>query len=99
MTPTATTVSALAALQWLHALSFGATHLAAIQFIQREVPNRCSATAQSLTAAVSTGLFMAPATMLAGELFASSGGAAFYAMTGVAAAGGVCGIALARMRS
>ena len=95
VTAQSTELAVLISVQWLHALSFGATHLAAMQFIARAVPNEMSATAQSLQAAVAVGAAMALSTMLAGWLFAADRGSAFTAMVGLAVAGGIASVALA----
>ncbi|MBK8974867.1 MAG: 3-phenylpropionate MFS transporter [Planctomycetes bacterium] len=79
----------LAATNWLHALSFGATHLAAIGHLQRHVPPAFSATAQSLLSALSTGVAMALSTALSGVLFARFGGGVFWAMAAIASCGAV----------
>lgn len=71
-------------LQCLHGFSFGATHLAAMNFILRAAPSRVSATAQSLYAA----FFVSS---LSGFMIASSGfvysqlaGYSYFVMSGVA---------------
>lgn len=75
----------LVAVQPLHAATFAMQHLSAMMLLSRFVPAERAATAQALHAAVGygapTGLMM----LLAGWLYARSGGWAFLAM---AAAGG-----------
>jgi PPP family 3-phenylpropionic acid transporter len=72
-------------LQLLHALTYGATHLGAIHFISRSVPEAASGTAQALYATVAAGVLMGCATMLSGVLYVDYGGHAFLAMAAFAA--------------
>ena len=83
-------------LQCLHALSFGATHLAAVGFVARAAPVELSATAQGHLA-VALGLIMAGAMGLSGVLYARWGSLAYLATAFAAFAGGVCALAAARM--
>ena len=84
---TTTDLAALAAVQWLHALSFAAAHVATMGYIARAVPADRSATATSLY-----GTFNIAAhalTILAiTPVFDAHGGSAFLPMIGVAALGG-----------
>jgi MFS transporter, PPP family, 3-phenylpropionic acid transporter len=84
---TTTDLAALAAVQWLHALSFAAAHVATMGYIARAVPADRSATATSLY-----GTFNIAAhalTILAiTPVFDAYGGSAFLPMIGVAALGG-----------
>lgn len=89
-------VSALPALQLLHAASFGAAHLGAMGFLARAVPRELAATAQGLVATAS-GIVMALATGLSGLLFAAVGGAAYLAMAGMGVAGFACALAAHRL--
>ncbi|HSR71880.1 MAG TPA: MFS transporter, partial [Kiloniellales bacterium] len=77
----------LVLLQLLHGATFGAAHLGAIYYIARRAPLHLAATAQSLYAALAGGLAMGLAVLVAGRLFAAYGSAAFFAMTGLSAAG------------
>ena len=86
----------LLAVQLLHALTFGATHLAAMHFIQRAVPEEVSATAQGLYSAVAMGVVLASVIMASGGLYAWAGGHAFFAMTAMSVLGGVAAVALGR---
>ena len=70
----------LLAIQALHALTFGATHLAAMMFIQRRVPASATSSAQALYAAVPIGLGMGLAMMGAGLIYERVGGYAYLAM-------------------
>jgi len=87
---------ALMVVQALHAATFGATHLAAMHFIQRAVPESISATAQGLYSAVVMGLILAAVMSGSGALYAVSSGGVFYAMAAMCAAGGLCAIFLTR---
>jgi PPP family 3-phenylpropionic acid transporter len=78
---------ATALLQTLHALSFGATHLAAIHFLTHAVPEDRAATAQGLYAAVVAGLVMGTITVACGPLYRLLGGEAYGVMALLALAG------------
>jgi PPP family 3-phenylpropionic acid transporter len=87
----------LPAVQLLHALSFGATHLGTLMLLVRITPANQGATAQAyLTAALS--LTMAGAMALAGVLYEDFGSRAYAAMALAAFAGGACGFIAHRMR-
>ena len=79
-TAMAETVPALALLQILHALTFGAAHLAAMQYIARAIPIDRSATAQALYGALATGMCTALAMMLAGAAYDRLGAGAYLTM-------------------
>jgi PPP family 3-phenylpropionic acid transporter len=78
---------ATALLQTLHAMSFGATHLAAIHFLTHAVPEDRAATAQGLYAAVAAGLVMGTVTVACGPLYRLLGGEAYGVMAVLALAG------------
>jgi len=78
----------LIASQLLHALTFGLTHLAAMEFITRSVSSNLSATAQGLYSASAFGLGAGLATLLAGPLYDVYAGNAFFAATWICFAGG-----------
>jgi PPP family 3-phenylpropionic acid transporter len=78
----------LPALQCLHALSFAASHLGAIAFLNRVAPPGLAATAQGHYAIVA-GLVMAAATAASGQLYAAFGIHGYAAMAVIAAAGGL----------
>jgi PPP family 3-phenylpropionic acid transporter len=80
---------ALPALQLLHALTFGATHLGALMFVARHAPQGQAARAQGYLA-VAIGVAMAGAMMLSGVLYGAFGPKAYAAMALVAVAGGAC---------
>ena len=87
----------LAALQLLHALSFGATHLGALMFLVRHAPPAQAATAQGYLA-IASGVAMAGAMALSGVLYRDFGSAAYAAMALMAIAGGACGLVAHRLR-
>jgi PPP family 3-phenylpropionic acid transporter len=80
---------ALAALQLLHAFSFGAAHLAAMHLISRNVAQQLSATAQSLYSGVVWGVFLGALLFAAGLLYQRLGSAAFLVMAAVGLLGGL----------
>jgi MFS transporter, PPP family, 3-phenylpropionic acid transporter len=87
---------ATAILQTLHAMSFGAAHLAAIHFLTHAVPEDRSATAQGLFSAVVAGLVMGTATLLCGPLYAGLGGEAYAVMAAMAGLGTLAAMLLRR---
>jgi PPP family 3-phenylpropionic acid transporter len=95
-TGVAEALPALALLQLLHALSFGAAHLAAMHFIARAVPPTLSGTAQALYSASVAGLGFGAAMALSGTLYAMLGGLAYWAMAGLAALGTAAALPLLR---
>jgi MFS transporter, PPP family, 3-phenylpropionic acid transporter len=82
----------LPALQCLHGLSFGATHLGAVSFMARAAPSEIGATAQGYLA-VAFGLVMAATMGISGVLYARWGSLAYGAMALAAAAGGLLALA------
>jgi PPP family 3-phenylpropionic acid transporter len=82
--------------QALHALTFGAAHLAAMHFISSAAPPGLSATAQSLYNALAMSATIAIAVPLSGPLFEVLGGQAYYAMTALSLAGGAMALRLSR---
>jgi MFS transporter, PPP family, 3-phenylpropionic acid transporter len=83
-------------LQCLHGLSFGATHLGAVQFIAHAAPERLGATAQGHLAIV-LGAVMAAFTALSGVLYGAYGGRAYAVMAAVAGIGGMLALAAGRL--
>jgi len=75
-------------LQWLHALSFGATHLGALAFVARVAPAGLGASAQGYLA-VALAVVMAGAMGISGELYARWQSGAYWAMAAFAALGGL----------
>ncbi len=91
-----TELAPLIAVQALHGLTFGAAHLGAMHFLARAAPPGLAATAQSLYSAVSGGIAMGLAMLLAGALYDANTGRAFGAMTVLSALG--LGLALVLRR-
>jgi len=71
---------ATALLQTLHAMSFGAAHIAAIHFLTHAVPEDRAATAQGLYAAFVAGLVLGAVTIASGPLYRMFAGEAYAAM-------------------
>jgi PPP family 3-phenylpropionic acid transporter len=86
----------LFAVQWLHALTFGAAHLGGMAFIARAAPAGYSATVQSLYAALGMGAASALAILLVGPVYAAFGGGAFYFMAALSLLGGAAALMLRR---
>jgi PPP family 3-phenylpropionic acid transporter len=78
----------LVPLQCLHALSFGASFLGAVQFLSRLAPEGEAATAQGDFSTLQ-GIVTAAATGLSGVLYGSFGTLAYGAMAACAAVGGI----------
>jgi PPP family 3-phenylpropionic acid transporter len=74
-------------LQTLHTLTYGASHLGAMHFISRAVPESAQGTAQALYATVASGLLMGAATLTSGWLYAQIGAATYLVMALLAATG------------
>jgi PPP family 3-phenylpropionic acid transporter len=90
-------VAILPALQCLHGLSFGATHLGTVQFLARSVAENRRATAQgdfTTILAMVTALSMS----LSGALYGAYGAQAYAAMAAIAAAGWLAAAAACRQR-
>ncbi len=85
----------LPAVQCLHALSFGATHLGMLAFVAKVAPPGLGTTVQGYIL-VALGLAMAVAMALAGALYGRYGGLAYGAMAIAALAGGLCALAAHR---
>ena len=73
----------LICLQLMHALTFGATHLATVRFIAEAVEERLSGTAQAL-AMVMTGIATGLATLLAGRVYPIGPDVAYLSMSVIA---------------
>lgn len=81
-----TSLAVLFVVQTFHALTFAAMHVAAMRFLLRAVPSEYSATAQSLYSGLTGGLAQGLALVVAGWLYESTRGGAFYAMALLSAA-------------
>lgn len=88
--------SVLATVQWLHAFSFGATHLGAMLFVSRAVPADVSAASQGIYASVAMGVVPGLGLLAAGGLYAALEGRAFLVMAFCALAGLAMAWALSR---
>lgn len=83
LTAVADSVAAAAALQVLHALTFGAAHLGAMRHLQDNAPPGLEATAQALYYALVTGVLMGIVMPVAGVLYERFGMDAYHAMGGL----------------
>ncbi len=92
--PAAETVAALIPLQALHALTFGATHLAAMHFIVRSVAPNQAAMAQSIYSALALGIVSGVVMMTSGALYGWLGGKAFLVMALLCLMGTMLGLGL-----
>ena len=80
-----TALPALVAAQALHALTFGAQHLAAMHVLSHAVPPGRQAAAQALHASLGSGAALAVLTLASGPLYAAYGGGAFLVMAACSA--------------
>jgi MFS transporter, PPP family, 3-phenylpropionic acid transporter len=85
-------LAAAFALQLLHALTFGATHLGAMNYLSRTVPPGAAASAQTLYAGASAGIGSGLVMLAAGALYAAYGGRAYLFMA-VLSVAGLAGVA------
>jgi PPP family 3-phenylpropionic acid transporter len=74
-------------LQALHALSFTSTFIASLQLVERLSPPESASAAQSLNAALYSGVLIGVATLISGPLFDRFGAMGYLAMSALAAAG------------
>jgi PPP family 3-phenylpropionic acid transporter len=79
--------AALIALQALHGLSFGATHLGAMHFLRERAAPGLSATTQGLHSALPMGVLGGLTMMASGPLHGALGAGAYHAMALMAAGG------------
>lgn len=84
------------ALQVLHALTFGATHLGAMNYLSRTVPPDAAASAQALYSGASSGIGSGLVMLGAGTLYAEFGGRAYLFMTLLSALGLIGAVRLAK---
>ncbi|HVH78177.1 MAG TPA: MFS transporter, partial [Stellaceae bacterium] len=87
---------AASALQLLHAFTFGAAHLGAMNHLSRTVPPDASASAQALYSGASSGIGSGLVMLGAGALYSAFGGGAYLFMTVLSAIGLVGAMQLAR---
>jgi PPP family 3-phenylpropionic acid transporter len=90
-------LSLLALIQCLHGLSFGATHLGAIQYIARAASDRRAAAAQGDLSTL-LAIASAAATGVSGLLYTTFGDHGYAVMAAMAALGGACLIPALRAR-
>jgi PPP family 3-phenylpropionic acid transporter len=81
-------------LQAMHALSFAAAHVGAMRLLSREAPENAAAMAQTLYAALSSGLLLGGASLISGILYDRGGAHGYWAMSVLAALGGVIALGL-----
>jgi PPP family 3-phenylpropionic acid transporter len=91
-------IAALALLQAMHALTFGAAHLGVMHFLQRRVPPSLSATGQALYSTL-TGIGFGIAMAASGALYQRGSWLAWSAMAAMAAAGALLALRLASART
>jgi PPP family 3-phenylpropionic acid transporter len=96
MTVLGDSLPALLVLQALHALTFGATHLAAMGFLQRAVPASAMTLAQSLYYGLASGLPVALVYQVAGVLYERLGLNAYIAMAALSGVGLLAALVLAQ---
>lgn len=89
-------VWALAVVQLLHAFTFGAAYLGAMEFLKQAAPEELAASAQALFNALAMGLALAIALPLSGYAFAEWAGASYWLMAGLSFLGGLGALALRR---
>jgi MFS transporter, PPP family, 3-phenylpropionic acid transporter len=87
----------LVPLQALHGLTYGATHIGAVHWMSEHVPQARAGTAQAVYAAVTHGLAMGLATLLAGSLYGKFSGSAYLGMAVLSGVGLATTVVLARM--
>lgn len=87
---------ALFPLQLLHALTYGASHLGAIHFIGKAVPEEAAGTAQALYATFAAGVFMGVVTLASGPIYSAYHGLSFIVPAVLAVAGFVLAMWLYR---
>lgn len=91
--PFADTLAAMAALQLLHAFTFGAAHLGAVAILARVIPSKWAGTGQGLLG-TSIGIQMAVGLSVCGALYDVDPDMPFYLMAGVSAFGAMAMLAL-----
>ena len=87
LTASLTWLPFIAALQMLHAFTFGASYIGAVHFLSRAVPSSAAASAQTLYAALCSALGGGLVMGVAGALYSVHGGGAYYFMALLSAAG------------
>jgi PPP family 3-phenylpropionic acid transporter len=88
------TLAVLVPLQLLHALTYGAAHIGAIQFIARAVPQKGLGSAQAFYAVMAAGLVLGLVGLASGALYTRYGGGVYFLPAAVSVIGCVAGVAL-----
>lgn len=83
--------------QLLHAFTFGAAYLGAMEFLKQAAPEELAASAQALFNAIAMGLAFAIALPVAGYIFAEFGGTSYWLMAVLSAIGGGGALLLGRL--
>ena len=92
------TLGILFLIQMLHAFTFGAAYLGAVEFIDRAIPVRFVNTGMVLFSTTGVGALTGLATVIAGYIFEAYGaGAAYRLMAGLGGASMVLALILRRM--
>ncbi len=94
-----TEIAWLIAVQLLHALTFTATHVAALSFLQQTVPEDQSASAQGLYDGLAMGLFFGIAMAAASWVYAAEGSRVFLLMAAFSGLGGLAALLLHRLQN
>jgi len=81
-------------LQILHGATYGATHLGAIYFMARSVPEGAAGTAQALYGACAAGVATGAATLMSGPLYETMQGQGYLVMSAVAGVGMIAALVL-----
>ena len=92
-------LAALVPLTALHGVTYGATHIGAIHFINAAVPRSATGSAQALYATIASGVAMGAATLIGGYIYARAGGLSYLAMAAIAAMASVAALLLVRSGS
>lgn len=86
--------------QTLHALSFAAAYLGAVEYVDHTLPKHLTNTAMTLMSTTGVGAITGLATVACGYLYEGAGAGAIYALTAaMGAAGAAGGVLLARRRT
>jgi MFS transporter, PPP family, 3-phenylpropionic acid transporter len=86
-------------IQTMHALSFAAAYLGAVEYVDRALPKRLTNTAMTLMSTTGVGAVTGLATIACGYLFEFGGAKAIYALTAAMAALGAAGGLMLKRRS
>lgn len=80
--------------QLLHAFTFGAVYLGALHLISRSVPDNLISTAMAINISLNSGVFMAVALIIAGNLYDDYGNQAYWFAVVMSAIGLIMGLGL-----